>query len=87
MEELAKLLRDRGLKVWLDKWVLIPGEDWQEGMAMGLDESGTCAVCIGSKTDKGWFRQEETQCAQSPDRGPEFRVIPVILPRRFLRAR
>ena len=80
VEQLAKVLRDRDLKVWFDKWVLIPGEDWLEGMAVGLDQSSTCAVCIGNKTDKGWFRQEKRRALNRQAGEPEFRVIPVILP-------
>ena len=30
VEQLARRLRDKyGLKIWLDKWNLIPGETWQ----------------------------------------------------------
>jgi len=53
-----KLEDEAGLRVWLDRWVLVPGEHWQQQMAKGLDQAKTCAVCVGSNTPAGWFREE-----------------------------
>ncbi len=35
----VKLADEHGLKVWLDRWVLIPGERWQQEMVRGLDQA------------------------------------------------
>jgi hypothetical protein len=80
VEQLARLLRDKGLTVWLDTWVLVPGRPWRQAMAKGLDEAGSCAVCIGSTTVKGWFDDEVGRALNRQTREPEFGVIPVILP-------
>jgi hypothetical protein len=44
------LVDEHGLKVWLDQWVLVPGDLWQHDMAEGINDAGSCAVCIGGKT-------------------------------------
>lgn len=81
VEALAGRLADeREITVWLDRWVLVPGQSWQQGMAKGLEEAGTCAVCLGEKTPTGWFRQEIEQALNMQAREPTFRVIPVLLP-------
>ena len=80
VEQLAKLLRDKGLNVWLDKWVLVPGRPWRQGMAKGLDQAASCAVCIGTRTPKGWFEQEIGRALNRQSQHPDLGVIPVILP-------
>ncbi len=80
VEQLARLLRDKGLKVWLDQWVLVPGRPWRKGMADGLDESASCAVCVGNKAPKGWFDEEIGRALNRQTRYPDYGVIPVILP-------
>ena len=56
VEKLAIKLEDNAsLKVWLDKWILIPGKHWQQEMAIGLHKAKSCAVCIGKNTPSGWF--------------------------------
>jgi hypothetical protein len=81
VERLAQRLEDEcGFRVWLDRWHLVPGESWQQEMAIGLDRAKTCIVCVGSTTPQGWFRQEIERALdiQSKDNG--FRVIPLLLP-------
>jgi len=81
VEKLAGRLEDEcQFKVWLDKWVLVAGESWQQGMARGLQEAASCAVCIGGKTPRGWFREEIERALDIQMHDDEFRVIPVLLP-------
>lgn len=75
-----RLSDEAKLNVWLDRWVLVPGEHWQQKMAKGLDQARCCAVCIGTQTPKGWFREEIERALNRQVRDPTFRVIPVILP-------
>lgn len=76
----ARLADEARLSVWLDKWVLVPGEHWQQDMAKGLDRARCCAVCIGGETPQGWFREEIERALNRQTRDSSFRVIPVILP-------
>ncbi len=76
----ARLEDEARFRVWLDKWVLVPGQRWQQEMARGLDQAKTCAVCIGQKTPAGWFREEVERALNRQTKDPAFRVIPVILP-------
>ena len=76
----ARLADEASLRVWLDKWVLIPGTHWQQEMAKGLEQAKTCAVCVGRSTPNGWFREEIEKALNRQTKDPAFRVIPVILP-------
>lgn len=59
MEALARKLEDEaGLKPFLDKWHLVPGEPWQEALEKALDEAKTCAVFIGSGGISPWENEE-----------------------------
>lgn len=81
VELLATKLEDEArLVVWLDRWILVPGGHWQQEMVRGLDQAKTCAVCMGSRTPSGWFREEIERALNRQTRDKEFRVIPVILP-------
>lgn len=75
-----RLADDAHFNIWLDKWVLIPGEHWQQEMAKGLDEARTCVVCIGKQTPTGWFREEIERALNRQTKDRSFRVIPLILP-------
>ena len=81
VEKLARRLEGQsGFRIWLDRWILVPGKSWQQGMAKGLEEASTCAVCIGATTPHGWFQQEIERALDLQTRNAEFRVIPVLLP-------
>ena len=55
VENIARLLRDEyNLKAWLDKWHLVPGEAWQEGLEDALDECQTFAVFLGPSGIGPW---------------------------------
>src|SRR5262245_65205334 len=75
----ARLIDEQGLRPFLDKWHLIPGEPWQEALEEALDQSGTCAVFLG-KTLGPWQNEEMRSALETRIRDAEFRVIPVLLP-------
>ena len=80
VREIARLLRERGLRPWLDGESLVGGEKWQTGLAGGLDSSATCAVFIGEH-NIGNCEAEEIDSAQNKAVCTEnYRLIPVILP-------
>ena len=81
VEELAKRLVDEfGLRVWLDKWVLVAGKRWQQTIVRGLDIAKSCAVFFGNQTPKGWFRERIERAINRQTIDVSFRVIPVLLP-------
>lgn len=80
VERIARLLEARGLKVWLDKWNLVPGEPWQEEIETALDESETIAVFTGSHGISPWENMEMRSAIEEHVRDKNRRVIPVLLP-------
>jgi len=81
VEEIAEMLENiYNFKVWLDKWILIPGEPFRQAMYKGLEESKTCAVFVGNETPKGWFEEEIGKALQIQTKNKAYRVIPVLLP-------
>ena len=41
VEEIARRLAEQGIRAWLDKWHLIPGDPWQPAIEKALAESET----------------------------------------------
>ncbi|GAA0909645.1 toll/interleukin-1 receptor domain-containing protein [Virgisporangium aurantiacum] len=81
VEELGRrLVTQFGFKVWLDRWVLIPGKTWQQEIAKGQDAAATCAVFVGASTAQGWFDQEVQRALNRQAAHSDYRVIPVLLP-------
>jgi hypothetical protein len=81
VEALARRLEDEyGFRVWLDRWMLVPGTSWQQEMVKGLEEAQVCAICVGRETPKGWFHQEVQKALNRQASEPGFRVIPILLP-------
>lgn len=82
VEELAQILRRRGLEPWLDIWNLIPGEPWQEAIEKALEDCAACAVCIGPSGTGPWQNAEMRAAIDLRISGElgAFRVIPVLLP-------
>jgi hypothetical protein len=80
VEQLAIKLELEGIRVWLDKWILIPGEHWQQEIEKGFESAETCAVFIGNETPKGWFLDEIGIAQNMQANDKNFRVIPVIIP-------
>src|SRR5262245_57329886 len=81
VEVLATLLEDRaGLKPFLDKWRLIPGEPWIEALEEALNRSRTCAVFLGPNGLGPWENEEMRVALDERVRNKSFRVIPVLLP-------
>jgi tetratricopeptide (TPR) repeat protein len=81
IEAIARLLRDEhNLKAWLDKWNLIPGEAWQEGLENALDECQTYAVFLGPSGIGPWENEEMRSAIEERVQDKNRRVIPVLLP-------
>jgi WD40 repeat protein len=81
VERLARRLTDEaGLRPFLDKWHLVPGEPWQEALEEALGQSRTCAVFIGPRGISPWEHEEMRAAIEQRVADRTFRVIPVLLP-------
>lgn len=59
VEKIAVYLADcAGINPWLDKWKLIPGEDWVQNLERGLNSSSSCVVFVGQSGQGPWQRRE-----------------------------
>jgi sugar lactone lactonase YvrE len=87
VEKLAlRLENEAHLKVFLDKWVLVPGEEFIPELDEAIRASRSCAVFLGPQGIRPWQSQEIqaalTRAVSVSGRSgaPAFRVIPVLLP-------
>lgn len=80
VEALARRLLGAGVRPWLDKWELVPGEDWLHAIESALLDCRVVAVCIGP-SGFGPVQDPEVQVAlNTAFHNPEIRVPPVFLP-------
>src|SRR5688500_11082590 len=77
---IAERLRQARLEPWLDAWCLVPGADWQRGIAEGLAASRSCAVLVGPADLGAWANQEVAVALDRAATDPDFRVFLVLLP-------
>ncbi len=80
VERLAEKLKRAGIEPWLDKWCLVPGAGWQEGLAEGLRASSSCAVFVGPSDLGAWAQQEVAFALDRGAKEADFRVFLVLLP-------
>ncbi len=77
--ELATILKDRNLKVWLDAWELVPGRPWQPALEEVIATVGSAAVLVGKDGLGPWEEPEMRACLDQCVRR-KMPVIPVLLP-------
>jgi WD40 repeat protein len=80
VERVAERLKRARLEPWLDAWQLVPGADWQCGLAEGLAASRSCAVFIGPSDHGAWQNQEIGVALDRAAKDAEFRLFLVLLP-------
>jgi hypothetical protein len=81
VEKIAIRLQDeRNLRVFLDKWHLIPGDPLQEELEKALDQSETCVIFLGPSGLGPWQNEEMRVALDERLNNGKFRVIPVLLP-------
>jgi hypothetical protein len=75
----ARELEKRGVRVWMDKLNLAPGDLWQTEIANALEHATAIAVLIGPSGLGGWQELEmQMALAKQPER--KLRIVPVPLP-------
>ena len=80
VENIALRLNDEGFDPWLDKWDLVPGETWQEGLEKALKTSDVCLIFIGKQGQGPWHTAEMRMALNRNINQLDLRVIPVLLP-------
>lgn len=77
---LAEALRAAGLEIWLDDWVIQPGDDIYAAIEDGLEHSRIQVLCLSQPANKSdWVKLERnTRLFQDPQ-NKERRFIPVLL--------
>ncbi len=78
--ELAEMLRDKKLALYLDQWELAPGQHFVPALAEALGDSKSCVVFLGSSGLAPWQKQEILVAIDRRTHDEEFHVIPVLLP-------
>jgi hypothetical protein len=79
VRKLGNMLKDRGLRVWLDEWELVPGRPWQETLEDAIEGSKTVAVLIGEMGLGSW-EIPEMRAALSESVRKGTPMIPILLP-------
>ena len=81
VEQIARCLEEKaGLRVWLDKWNVLPGDPWQEEIEKALDASGACVVFLGESGLGSWQHEEMRAVIADRVERQQTRVVPVLLP-------
>jgi tetratricopeptide (TPR) repeat protein len=75
-----RLRQEAQLRVFLDKWCLIPGEPWQDDIEKALDKSATCVIFIGPHGPSPWAHMEMRAALELRVGERMLRVIPTLLP-------
>jgi len=79
VREIALALKDRGLNVWLDEWVLPPGQPWQPELEKIIATTKAAIILVGPDGLGPWEEPEMRVCLDEFVRR-RLPVIPVLLP-------
>jgi hypothetical protein len=85
VRRLAERLRAAGLRVWLDEWVIQPGDDIYLAIERGLEASRTLVLCLSpAALGSDWVGLERSTVGKGnwPFRDPANagrRFIPLLL--------
>src|SRR5262245_45710456 len=73
--------RGSGLKVWIDKHNLIPGEHWQDQLANVIEKESTAfAVYVGSTGVMNWVENEVRLGLSRATGNKDYPFIPILGP-------
>jgi energy-coupling factor transporter ATP-binding protein EcfA2 len=80
VEDVARKLRDAGLKPFLDRWYLAPGMRWRSQLEDTLSSCKAVAIFVGPSEMGSWQQREVDVALDLQNRSPNLHVIPVLLP-------
>jgi len=78
-EELASILEKMGFTVWFDSWFLPPGISSQQAFMKTLDNSESCAIIIGGKTNESWLKEASELVLHWQKADASRRILPILL--------
>ncbi|WP_048709317.1 TIR domain-containing protein [Microvirga massiliensis] len=81
VEAVAHRLTERGLRVFLDRWYLTPGQPWTQALERTLASCSSVAVFLGTEVLGSWQQRERDLALDRQGQEPGFPVIPVLLTR------
>lgn len=77
---LGEHLREAGLRVWLDEWVIQPGDDIYAAVEYGLEYTRTLILCISQAAlNSDWVKLERNTTLFRDPQNSERRFIPLLL--------
>src|ERR1044072_6862071 len=80
VRKLAECLREAGLSVWFDEWVIQPGDDIYLAIEQGLESSHTLVLCMSSSAfGSGWVTLERNTVLFRDPSNQERRFVPLLL--------
>jgi WD40 repeat protein len=80
VHELAQRLKDAGIRVWLDDWVIKPGDDIYLAVERGLAESRVQLLCLSQAAlDSNWVTMERNTVLFRDPCNAGRRFIPILL--------
>ena len=80
VRKLAEQLRTAGLRVWLDEWVIQPGDDIYLAVERGLEAARTLVLCLSpSALGSGWVTLERSTALFRDPSNVGRRFIPLLL--------
>lgn len=77
-QELARHLRDGGLRVWLDIDELRPGDLWMQLIEQALSQVDAFAVYVGHLGVQHWVDRELRLALSRNAEDSQFRIIPLL---------
>lgn len=81
VEKVARALAARGLRVFLDRWYLTPGQPWPAALERTLASCRAVAVFLGTEGLGSWQQREICLALNRQAQEVGFPVIPVLLTR------
>lgn len=80
VEGLAERLRESGLRVWFDMWVIEPGDDIYAAIEHGLEYARTLVLCMSPAAfESEWVQPERNTSLFRDPQNRERRFIPILL--------
>jgi hypothetical protein len=77
--DLYDTLVARGLKVFMDEKVLVPGDNWMRQLPAYLRDSEVIVALVSKHSEDAWYQESEMVLAVTLVREENRRIVPVLL--------